>query len=73
MEVKRDNALKRQRNFIGLGFSLKSSKSGMENVNIRAKAGELNIQDLSGLQGNSRAGLGNLSRLHLKTRSVKRG
>lgn len=45
----------------------------MENENIGTKAEELKIQNLPGLQGDSRADLGNLGRLHLKTQSVTKG
>lgn len=72
MEAGRDNALKRQRNFVGCGFSLKPSKSGMKHENTGAKAKELKIQDLLGLQSDFKVSLGNLTRLYLKIKSIKR-
>lgn len=53
-------------------ISLKPSKSGIEHGNVGAKAEEPNIQGLPGLQCDFKASLGNLARLGLKIKSIKR-
>lgn len=66
MEVRREDALKRQRNFVGLGFSWKPSRSGVEHEIAGAKAEEQKNQDRPGLPSDFKAGLGNLARLYAK-------